>query len=83
MMAFMFVKNPLICTDMYSKDQYLRMIEKFNKMSFSDQMDTIIQNPTILNVYIHVDIKGIDEAMKDEIGKENWFKINQNENRIS
>lgn len=56
------------------------MIEKFNKMSFSDQIDTIKNNPTMLKVFIHVDIKGINETMKDEIGAENWFKINHDEN---
>lgn len=64
---------------MYTKEKYLQMIDKFNRMTFEKQMETLANNTSLLKTFIHIDIKGMPEDMKDEIGKNNWFKINHPE----
>lgn len=53
----------------FTKEEYIKLTDRFNSLKFSDQIQRIIDNPEILEMTITVRFKNIDPDIENKLEK--------------
>jgi hypothetical protein len=59
----------------FTKEEYIKLTDRFNALSFNDQLQKVIDNPEILEAKIIFSFKGIPDEIAEELNKENKILI--------
>jgi len=51
----------------FTKEEYLKLTDRFNALSLADQVQRVIDNPEILEMTITFRFKGIDSEMENSL----------------